>query len=397
MNLGKRGSRAGVGRERRRRFFYARALALGRYNGLDHACARLSRRPIMGKEATRDIHHMAAFFWIIRLAVLAASVGFAAAQTPAQFYKGKSVELVCGCGEGGGYDNYARLLSRHMGEHIPGAPSVVVRNVPGAGGFIAVNQAYNSAPRDGTTIGLGPPTIGLDERLGTKGVHFKTSELNWLGRANPNINIVMTWKTSAVKTIADAMGREIVLSTTGVGSTGAIYPIVANNMLGTKFKLIMGYRGASEAMLAMERGEAEGHSVDWEGLKAAHPDWIAHGDINIILQFALSRHPDMKDVPAAPELAKDDEQRSVINAIMNATEVGMSFFTTPGVPKDRVEALRRAFDETMKDPAFLDDARRVRADISPMDGEHVQALIASVANLPADILEKVRAVYVQGE
>jgi tripartite-type tricarboxylate transporter receptor subunit TctC len=329
---------------------------------------------------------------VAAMAALAANVAHAA-DTPDQFYKGKTVEFVIGYATGGSNDTYARLLAMHMGRYIPGHPTVIVRNMPGAGSFAAVNQVYANSPRDGTVIGLGAPTMALDEKLGTTGVRFKTSELNWIGRTNSAVNIVMTWKTSPVKSIEEAFRRETILSGTGAGSTVSIYPTVLNNVLGTKFKLIMGYRGSSEAMLAMERGEAEGHSTSWEALKTSHPAWLTDGSINNILQFALKRHPEMPNVPTAIEIAKTDEQRAILTAVLNATEIGASFFTAPGVPRDRVEALRTAFDEVVKDAELLKDAEKMRVDIQPMSGTEVQKLIANVADLPPDVVEKVRAVY----
>jgi hypothetical protein len=193
------------------------------------------------------------------------------AQTPEQFYKGKNLDLEVGYPTGGSNDAYARLVANHLGKHIPGAPSIVPRNVPGAGSFLAVNRVFATLPKDGTVIGLGAPTLALDERLGTQGVRFKTAELNWLGRVDSLINIVMMWKTSPVKTVADAQKIGATLSGTGAGSTVSIYPTVLNNVIGTKFKLVMGYRGSNEAMLAMERGEVEGHSTAWSAVKVAKP------------------------------------------------------------------------------------------------------------------------------
>ncbi|MDB5644170.1 MAG: tripartite tricarboxylate transporter family receptor [Hyphomicrobiales bacterium] len=333
---------------------------------------------------------------ISAVATLAAGLSPVRADTTESFYKGRTVELVIGYATGGSNDTYARLLSMHMGRHIPGAPSMIVRNMPGAGSFVAVNTVYSNSPRDGTIIGLGAPTIALDEKLGTTGVRFKTSELNWIGRTNSAVNIVMTWKTSPVKTIEDAFKRDVTLAGTGAGSTVSIYPNVMNGSLGTRFKLIMGYRGSSEAMLAMERGEAEGHSTSWEAVKTAHPAWLTDGSINNILQFALKRHPEMPNVPTALDVAKTDEQRDILRAVLNATEVGASFFTTPGAPEDRVAALRKAFDDTMKDPELLKDAEKMRMDIQPLSGADVQKLIASVADLSPAVVDKVRAVYAQG-
>jgi tripartite-type tricarboxylate transporter receptor subunit TctC len=317
----------------------------------------------------------------------------ASAQTPEQFYAGKTIDFVIGYPPGGSNDTWARLVTRHLGKHIPGRPSVVPKNTPGAGSFLAVNQIFNVSPKDGTVIGIGSPTMPLDEKLGTQGVRFKTAELNWIGRVDSLINMVFMWQTSPVKTFADALKIETTLSATGVGSTVSVYPTVLNNVLGTKFKLIMGYKGSNEAMLAVERGEAEGHSTSWTALKVAHPDWIRENKVAILVQFALKRHAEMPDVPTAVDLARNDEERAILAAVMNAAEVGTAFFTTPAAPDDRLNALRRAFDATMRDPDFRADVERTRLAINPITGEELQKLVADVSNLPPDLLEKVRVAY----
>jgi tripartite-type tricarboxylate transporter receptor subunit TctC len=326
------------------------------------------------------------------VSVLAAAQAWA--QTPEQFYTGKNVDFVIGYPPGGSNDTWARLVTRHIGKYIPGNPTIVPRNTPGAGSFLAVNQIFNVAPKDGTVIGIGAPTIPLDEKLGTQGVRFKTAELNWLGRVDSLVNMVFMWvATSRVKSYEDALKIEATLSGTGVGSTVSIYPTVMNHVLGTKFKLIMGYKGSNEAMLAVERGEVEGHSTSWTALKVAHPDWIKDKKVTLLVQFALKRHPEMPDIPTAVELGRNDEERAILSAVMNAAEVGTAFFTTPGAPPDRVTTLRRAFDATMKDPEFQADVERTRLSINPITGEELQKLVADVSNLPPALLEKVRAAY----
>jgi tripartite-type tricarboxylate transporter receptor subunit TctC len=256
-----------------------------------------------------------------------------------------------------------------------------------------VNQVFNISPKDGSVIGIGAPTMPLDEKLGSQGVRFKTAELNWIGRIDSLINMVFMWKTSPVKTFADAQKIESTLSGTGAGSTVSIYPTVMNNVFATRFKLIMGYRGSNEAMLAVERGEVEGHSTSWTALKVAHPDWIRDKNVAILVQFSLKRHAELPDVPTAVDLARNDEERAILAAIMNAAEVGTAFFTTPGVPGDRLTALRRAFDATMTDADFLADAEKTRLGVSPLTGEELQKLVAEVSNLSPALLEKVRAAY----
>ena len=326
-------------------------------------------------------------------AATALLAGVAQAQSPADFYKGKNVELIIGYPTGGSNDTYSRLVAQHIGRHIPGTPNVIARNMPGAGSFLAVNTIYNTSAKDGTVLGLGSPTMALDEKLGNKGVRFKTSELIWIGRLGPLVNMVFTWKTSPVKTIEDAMKIESTLSGTGAGSTVSVYPLTLNNVLGTKFKLVMGYKGSNEAMLALERGEVEGHSTSWEVVKAVNPAWIKDGKLRFLVQHSITRHPELPNVPTSVELAKNETDRAILHTIMSAAEVGKAYFTTPGVPAERVTALRRAFDSMMKDPQFIDAVTKLGGDVTPMRGEELQQMIADLDKLPNDLVERVKAVY----
>jgi tripartite-type tricarboxylate transporter receptor subunit TctC len=335
---------------------------------------------------------------VLRRAILVAVLVFAAtqaqAQTPEQFYKGKSIDMIIGYPPSGSNDVYARAIARHMSKHIPGNPTIVPKNMPGAGSFQAAAHVYSVAPKDGTVLAIAAPTIALDEKLGSPGVRFKTAELSWVGRVDSLINIVFTWHTSKVKTLADAQKYEVTLSGTGVGSTVVIYPTVMNNVFGTKYKIILGYKGSADAQLAVERGEAEGHSTSWTAVKVNHPDWWPKKMISIQAQFSLNRHPELPDIPTAVELGRNDEEKQVLSAIMVAAEVGSAFFSTPGVPADRLEVLRRAFDATMKDPEFLGESAKMKLTVGPMRGEELQKLVASVSNLTPAMLEKVRAAYV---
>jgi tripartite-type tricarboxylate transporter receptor subunit TctC len=327
------------------------------------------------------------------MASMLAVIPAAQAQSVADFYRGKTITYNLAVPDGASWGLYARTFIEHLRKHIPGEPLVVLQVMPGGGGVAAGNHIFNVAPKDGTVIGIGAPTIPLDEKLGTQGVRFRTAELSWIGRVDSLINMVFTWKTSPVKTFADALKIESTLSGTGVGSTVSIYPTVMNNVFGTKFKLVMGYKGSNEAMLAVERGEVEGHSTSWTALKVAHPDWIRDKSVSVFVQFALKRHPEMPDVPTAVDLARNEEERAILAAIMNATEVGTAFFTTPGVPADRLTALRRAFDAAMKDRDLLAEAERIKVGVSPITGEELQKLVGEVSNMSPALLEKVRAAY----
>lgn len=334
----------------------------------------------------------ASTFTAISLAMLGISA--ASAQAPNPFYQGKTVEVVIGFGAGGGNDAYGRLLANHLGRHLPGRPSVVAKNMPGAGSFLAINHVYNVAPKDGTVIALGAPTLALDERIGREGVRFKSAELNWIGRIDSQIDVLFMNSSSAVRDIDSARKIESTLSSTGAGSASSNYPTVLNNVLGTRFKLVLGYRGSGDAMLAMERGEADGHSTAWNTLKAAKPEWLAKKTITLLVQFALNRHLELKDVPTAIELGRGEEERQVLHAIMSASEIGTAFFTTPGVSADRLDALRRAFDATMQDPTFLKDAAKINFSVGPMAGAEVQALVAAMSKLSPAVTARIAAAFV---
>jgi tripartite-type tricarboxylate transporter receptor subunit TctC len=331
------------------------------------------------------------------IALCAVILGFAtqaSAQSPEQSYRGKTIDVVIGFGAGGGNDAYGRLLANHLGKHIPGRPNVVPKNMPGAGSFLAVNTIYNASPKDGTVIGLGAPTMALDERIGSQGVRFKSSELNWIGRIDSQIDVLFMSRNSAVKTIDDARRLESTLASTGAGSASSNYPTVLNNVLGTRFKLILGYRGSSDSMLAVERGETEGHSTAWNTLKVAKPEWLANNVVTMLVQFAVKRHPELGGIPTATEIARNEMERQVLGAIMSASEIGTAFFTTPDTPADRVAVLRRAFDATMADRAFLEDAAKAQFGVGAMTGEEVQKLVGAVSTLSPELVQKIAAAFV---
>lgn len=332
--------------------------------------------------------------WSVILLLLVGSASSLSAQSPPPFYQGKTVEVVIGFGAGGGNDAYGRLLANHLGKHLPGRPAVVAKNMPGAGSFLAINHVYAVAPKDGTVVALGAPTLALDERIGREGVRFRSAELNWIGRVDSQIDVLFMNSSSQVKDIDSARKLESTLSSTGAGSASSNYPTVLNNVLGTRFKLVLGYRGSGDAMLAMERGEADGHSTAWNTLKTAKPEWLSKKTINLLVQFAIDRHPELAGVPTAIELGRNVEERQILHAIMSASEIGTAFFTTPGVPEDRLNTLRRAFDATMQDPAFLKDAAKINFSVGPMVGEKVQALVAAMGKLPPATTEKIAAAFV---
>ena len=317
----------------------------------------------------------------------------AQAQTVEQFYTGKTIELIVGYPPGGSNDVYGRAVARHIGKHIPGHPQVTFRNMPGAGSILAANHIFNVAPKDGTVLGLLAATNTLDEKLGASGVKFETAKFTWIGRIAAGTNVTAMWNTSSVKTAADAFKRETTLGATGTGSTVFIYPNVLNRVLGTKFKMVMGYGGSNEAMLAMERGEVDGLSTSWEAYKSAHPDWIKDKKINIVVQYGLTRHPDLPDVPTCVELASTHEEKQILGAVVNATEIGKAILSTPSVPPDRAEALRRAFVDMTHDLEFISELEAQRVELTPMTGAKLQELVQEVGNMSPDLIQKIKAVY----
>jgi tripartite-type tricarboxylate transporter receptor subunit TctC len=326
--------------------------------------------------------------------VIAAALSSAAhAQDVASFYAGRNVEMVVGYPPGGSNDLYARLVANNIGRHIPGSPRVITQNMPGAGSLVAANHLYNNAPKDGTVLGAVSQGIPLQGRLGHPQARYVGSKFNWIGRIAPSANVTMVWHTSKALSFDDALKSEIVLGATGAGSTVSLYPSVMNEILKTKFKLIMGYKGSPEAMLAMERGEVEGHSTTWEVVKAVNPGWVKEGKLRFLVQHALTRHPELADVPTSVELAKTPEDKALMRTIMSAAEIGKAYFTTPGVPADRLEALRRAFDSMLGDAQFLDGLHKLGGDLAPMRGEDLQLLVAELDVLPDDLVERVKSVY----
>jgi hypothetical protein len=330
---------------------------------------------------------------MIGAALLMAATLSAQAQGVEQFYAGKTIELIVGYPPGGSNDVYGRAVARFIGRHIPGNPQVVFRNMPGAGSILAANHIYNVAPKDGTVLGLLAATNILDERLGASGVKFETAKFTWIGRVSSSVNVTAMWNTAKIKTIDDAFKTESALGATGTGSTVYVYPNVLNRVLGAKFKLVMGYGGSSEAMLAMERGEIDGHSTSWEAYKSAHPDWIRDKKINVVVQYGLSRHPDLPDVPTCVEIAKTDEEKQILRAVVNATEIGKAILSSPGIPADRVEALRKAFMDMTQDGEFIAELEKMRVELTPLPGARLQELVQEVGNLTPDLVQKIKAVY----
>ncbi|MEA2902797.1 MAG: hypothetical protein QOI12_184 [Alphaproteobacteria bacterium] len=335
----------------------------------------------------------ARFLVTVACVPLVASPIAAQAQSVENFYRGKTISIIIGYPPAGANDVYARLVAHHFGKHLPGNPAIVARNMPGAGSIIAANHIFNQAPRDGTILGLLVPTVPLEEALGTSAAKYRSAAFPWIGRLATAPNITYIMNTSQVKTIGDAFDKVAILGATGRSSTNAIYPLVLNNVVGTKFKVVTGYEGSAAAMLAMERGEVEGHSSTYDGLKNQHPDWLETKRVNIVVQYLLKRHPDLPDVPTSAELARNPEQARILRAVSSASEIGKFLLTTPEAPAGRVAALRQAFDAMVKDPEYLAEAQRLRIELDPLPGVELQKIIEEVQSMPPEVVEKVKAIY----
>jgi tripartite-type tricarboxylate transporter receptor subunit TctC len=326
---------------------------------------------------------------------LAGSAALAAiGLTPAiadDFYAGKTIKLYIGSGPGGGYDLFGRLVARHLGEHLPGHPTVTPQNMPGAGSILATNYIYNAAPKDGLSLAIASPALALIDALQAPGVRFKVEKLNWIGRISPNINMTITRASSTVKTIDDARKREVLLSAIAATSPLTLFSQVMNATTGTRFKLVRGYADSAATLLAMERGEVEGTTVSLATLKTTRPEWIRTGAVNILVQYSLERARELKDVPAATEAAVSADDKRLLSLFVSSADVGYAIFTTPGAPDDRVEALRAAFTDMTRDPAFKDDSKKLGIDLAPMTGRDLQAMIKNMTVFPEAVRERAKA------
>ena len=313
----------------------------------------------------------------------------ASAQTPAEFFKGKTIEVYIGTSAGGGYDLYSRILSRHMGRHVPGNPVLVPKNMTGGGGIRLANYLYNAAPKDGSVFGTFNRGIGFEPLLGNKTAQFDATRFGWLGSTNDEVSICVAWHTTGVQRWQQVLDRELVVGASGVGADSYQYPKVVNGVLGTKFKIVTGYRGGNDIDLAMERLEVQGRcSWSWSSVKATHPSWLPEKRFNILFQMGLSKHPELPDTPLIIDLAKTDEDRAIFKLIFSRQVMAWPFTLPPGVPQDRVEALRQAFNATMRDQEFLADAAKAKFEIRPVSGLAIQKLVQEIYGTPTPIVRK---------
>jgi tripartite-type tricarboxylate transporter receptor subunit TctC len=314
------------------------------------------------------------------------------AQTVEEFYRSKPITMLIGSGAGGGYDTYARIFARHLSLHIPGNPNIIAKNMPAAAGLAAASALYTTADKDGSTIAAFTNGAAMDPLFGNASARYDAQKFNWLGSIGKLQNVCATWHRSEVKSIAAARAREVIVAAAGATSNSAIVPRTLNALLGTKFKVIAGYDTGAGLTLAIERGEAEGIcGLSWSTIKASRPHWIRDRLLNIIVQMSLTKLPELADVPNALDLVADRENKQVLELILIRQEAGRPFAAPPGVPADRLAALRRAFDATLADDEFRADAQKAQLEIEPLAAAEIETLLATAYDAPNAIVQRAAA------
>jgi len=315
-----------------------------------------------------------------------------AAATPAAAQgelAGKTVQMVIGFGAGGGYDLWGRTVGRHIGRHLPGNPTVVPQNMPGAGSYVAASYIYNVAPKDGTVLGIIARDAALGPLSGATGARFDPLKLAWLGTPARETNVCIAYHTAPVKTVQDLFVKQLIVGDTGPGTGTRSYPKALNDLVGTKFKLVGGFPASSDVFLAMERGEVEGICESLDSIKIRRPSWIPDKTVTILFQGGAAPSPELKDVPFVLDLAHNAQERQAIEFLYAGQGIGRPFVAPPDLPADRLKMLRDAFTATMKDAEFVADAKKSKLEVEPEDGEHLAALIAKIYRTPKPIIDRV--------
>ncbi len=333
-------------------------------------------------------------FRALTLAALAAvaPAQFARADAVSDFYAGKSISLIISTGVGGGVDTNARLVAKHLGDHIPGNPSVLPKNMTGAGHLQATNFLYSQSARDGTFIGAILPAFVGYQVLDGRGAQYDARNFNYLGSSDVENANLYTSSSQGIKSIEQIKAREVLMGATGAGSYTMLYPTLLNNVLGYKFKVVSGYKSTNEIHLAMERGEVFGRAGNFfSSLKAQNPDWLPSGKIDMLLQIGAVRDREWPNLPLLTDLATNDEQRAIFKLFSAEIALGRVFLTTPGVSADRLAALRKAFEDTLRDPAYVEDSRKVEMQVRPLTHQQVKALADEIVSMPPEVIAKAKA------
>jgi tripartite-type tricarboxylate transporter receptor subunit TctC len=328
----------------------------------------------------------------LRVAVIVAGFACCAGTAQAQ----SQVSVLIGTTPGGGYDVYARALARHIGRHLPGNPTVIPKNMPGAGGLTLANYIYNKAPIDGSELATVQNGLAFEKLFqtlsdGGKNALFDATKFGWVGSITQTVFVTVTWHTTPVKTLKDATERPAILGASATSSDSYVLAMLSNRLLGTKFKVVHGYPGAAEVDLAVENGEVQGEAgKDWTTLTSTRPQWIRDKTINILFQMGMKPHADLKDVPMAIDLARTPDDRRIMEIVFAKFGMSRPFFAPPGIAPERLATLRRAFDATVHDGAFLADAAKLGMEINPVRGEDVQTLVTRIMSTPPELAQRAR-------
>jgi tripartite-type tricarboxylate transporter receptor subunit TctC len=326
----------------------------------------------------------------LRFAALAPVLAIALS-APALSVSASANEMIIGFGAGGGYDLWARTVARHLGDHLPGKPDFVPKNMPGAGSVKAANYMYNVAPKDGTVIAAIARDAALIPISDPKGTKFDARKLSWIGSPTKETNVCIANTSSGVKSWDDLLKKQLIVGDTGVGTGTHTYPMVLNALMHTKFKIIGGYRNSVEVFLAMERKEVNGICESWDSVNNKRPTWVKNGVVSVLFQAGAEPDPAIK-APFIMDLAKTDAQKQALNFIYAGQGIGRPYVGPPGLPSDTLATLRKAFAETMKDPAFLADAKRQKLDVEPVTGEHLHTIIVGLYNTPKPVVQEVSGI-----
>jgi tripartite-type tricarboxylate transporter receptor subunit TctC len=328
--------------------------------------------------------------YLVLAGVLAAATALPIQAGAQDFFAGKTMTIIVSTGAGGSYYQVAQSFSRHMPKYIPGNPTMIVKAMPGAGNVLATNFLHNIAPKDGTTIGTINNSIPLHQVLDGKGVHYDARNFNWLGSTGTYNSVAYVWHTAGIKTLQDVMKKEVILGGTGIGSSIVIYPTVMNNLLGTKFKIVLGYKSTMEIDIAMERGEVQARTGSYTALVSEHPDWLKDKKVVLLAQIGGRKDPQLPNVPLMTDFAKNDEDRQVMQLISSPIALGRPYLTPPGIPADRLAILQKAFDATLRDKGFLDEAKKMDIDIDPVSGAEIAQIVKDTINAPPAIIAKAK-------
>ena len=323
------------------------------------------------------------------MACALAALSSAQAQSSDAFYAGKNLEIYAGSSAGAGYDLYARLLSRHFGKHLPGTPTIVVKNLAGAGGLRLANWLYSVAPRDGLSIGTFGRGVAFESLLNPKSDSFDSRKFAWIGSVNDEVSVCVAWNSSGVAKFEDVFTKELTVGSTGAGGDTFIFSTLLNGVLGARLKIVSGYPGGNEISLAMERGEVQGRcGWSWSSLSATHSKWVEGGQVRVLAQLGLAKHPDLPNVPLALEFAKSDEQRDSLRLVFARQAMAWPFVAPPGTPAARVQDLRKAFVAALNDSALLADAGKGGFEVRPVSGEDIEAMLSQAYQIPEAVVKR---------